>query len=53
MHRDRVANANSRVANKLCAIAVDHLGIFRLGCVGIVVTEGHAEHVGPFFQFLA
>jgi len=53
MHRDSVANANSRVANKLCTIAVDYLGIFSLGRVGIVVTEGHVVHVGPFFQLLA
>jgi hypothetical protein len=48
-----MANTNSRIANKLCPVAVDHLGISRLWRIGIVVGERDSEDVGPFFQFLA
>jgi hypothetical protein len=48
-----MSNTNSRVANKLCPVAVNHLGISRLWHIGIVVGERDTEDVGPFFQFLA
>ena len=47
-----MANTNGRVANKLRAVAVDHLGVLGLGRVSVVVGKRDSKNVGPFFQFL-
>ena len=45
-----MANAETGVPDEFGAVAVDHLSIAGLGCVGVVFGEGDAENVGPFFE---